>query len=106
MYDVTNQKSFDNIKNQYVIDVEKHANDGMLENMILVGNKKDESSRKVVATESGRLLADNLNIQFMEVSAKTGENIEELFIAASERWLEKNGELLLLKTTKPARKEK
>ena len=42
----------------------------------------------------------------MEVSAKTGENIEELFIAASERWLEKNGELLLLKTTKPARKEK
>ncbi len=41
---------------------------------ILVGNKKDVSSRQV-SEEEAKELAANLNIPYFEVSAKTGDNI-------------------------------
>jgi GTPase SAR1 family protein len=46
----------------------------------LVGNKKDQGGRKVDAAEAeGK--AKILGVNYVETSAKTGENVEELFKA-------------------------
>ncbi len=46
--------------------------------MIIVGNKKDIPDRKVSEDEV-KAFADSYNIQFLETSAKTGENVQKMF---------------------------
>lgn len=53
--------------------------------MILVGNKSDMSERRVVSTEQGQALADELGIPFIEASAKTNDNVEESFFSLARR---------------------
>lgn len=45
---------------------------------ILVGNKIDLPNR-AVSTDEGKALASELNMSFIETSAKTGLNCEEVF---------------------------
>ena len=46
--------------------------------MYLVGNKIDKPDR-VVSDEEGKSLANDLNMKYFGVSAKTGENVDILF---------------------------
>ena len=48
---------------------------------MLLGNKCDLSDSRVVSKERGQLLADEHGIKFMEISAKTNSNIEEVSIS-------------------------
>ncbi len=48
-------------------------------NKILIGNKCDWEEKRVVSTEQGQALADELGIPFMEVSAKANINVEKAF---------------------------
>lgn len=48
-------------------------------NKILIGNKCDWEDKRVVSTERGQQLADELGIPFMEVSAKSNINVEKAF---------------------------
>lgn len=48
-------------------------------NKILIGNKCDWEDRRVVSTERGQQLADELGIPFLEVSAKSNINVEKAF---------------------------
>ena len=57
--------------------VEQHATEGV--NKILIGNKCDWEEKRVVSTERGQQLADELGIPFMEVSAKSNINVEKAF---------------------------
>jgi len=57
--------------------VEQHATEGV--NKILIGNKCDWEDKRVIATEQGQQLADELGIPFLEVSAKTNVNVEKAF---------------------------
>lgn len=57
--------------------VEQHASEGV--NKILIGNKCDWEEKRVVSTEQGQALADELGIPFLEVSAKSNINIEKAF---------------------------
>ena len=52
----------------------------------LVGNKQDlESQREVSKDAAYRFMRENENIKFWtETSAKSGENIENLFLCASK----------------------
>uniref|UniRef100_A0A0K0DSX5 GTP-binding protein Di-Ras2 n=1 Tax=Strongyloides stercoralis TaxID=6248 RepID=A0A0K0DSX5_STRER len=47
--------------------------------IMLVGNKKDDQSKRQVSTETGQKLADKWGCGFIETSAKENENIIELF---------------------------
>lgn len=76
VYDVTNEKSFDNIKN-WIRNIEEHASSDV-EKMIL-GNKCDIQERRQVSRERGEQLAIEYNIKFMETSAKSSLNVEEAF---------------------------
>jgi Ras-related protein Rab-8A len=57
--------------------VEQHATEGV--NKILIGNKCDWDEKRVVSTEQGQALADELGIPFLEVSAKSNINIDKAF---------------------------
>lgn len=77
VYDITNQKSFDNIKN-WIRNIEEHAS-ADVEKMVL-GNKCDMDDKRVVSKESGETLAVEYGIKFMETSAKASINVDEAFI--------------------------
>ncbi|CAL4211569.1 unnamed protein product, partial [Meganyctiphanes norvegica] len=74
VYDITNEKSFDNIKN---CNIEEHAS-ADVEKMVL-GNKCDMNDKRQVSKERGEQLAIEYGIKFMETSAKASINVEESF---------------------------
>lgn len=45
----------------------------------MIGNKCDWEEKRVVSTEQGQALADELGIPFLEVSAKSNINIDKAF---------------------------
>lgn len=47
--------------------------------IILVGNKIDIAEKRQVGTEEGQALAKELDVMFIETSAKAGINIKQLF---------------------------
>ncbi|XP_071787831.1 ras-related protein Rab-8A-like isoform X1 [Asterias amurensis] len=77
VYDITNQKSFENIRN-WIRNIEEHASSDV-EKMIL-GNKCDMEDRRVVTKDKGEQLAIEYGIKFMETSAKASINVEEGFV--------------------------
>lgn len=76
VYDITNEKSFDNIRN-WIRNIEEHASRDV-EKMIL-GNKCDMNDKRQVSKEKGEQLAIEHGIKFMETSAKASINVEEAF---------------------------
>lgn len=76
VYDITNEKSFDNIKN-WIRNIEEHAS-ADVEKMIL-GNKCDVNEKRQVSKEKGEKLALEYGIKFMETSAKANINVENAF---------------------------
>lgn len=78
VYDVTDEKSFENIRNWHS-NIDQHASEGV--NKILIGNKSDSEDKKVIDENQGRALAAELGISFMETSAKANTNVEEAFFS-------------------------
>ena len=85
MYDITNQKSFDDVK--YWADrVKENAPNNDLK-IILVGNKcdvkndddKKGGNKRMVAKQQGQELADSLECLFIETSALENTNVDEAF---------------------------
>ena len=52
--------------------------------MVLVGNKIDLDSERAVSYEDGEEFAKMNNMPFFETSAKTGVNIENIFVKSAE----------------------
>ena len=75
VYDITNKKSFDNIK---ILLEEINIIDKSI-NKIIVGNKIDLNIDREVTYLEVKSLADLYNINFHETSAKNNINIKELF---------------------------
>lgn len=46
---------------------------------MLVGNKTDLADKRQVSTEEGERKAKELNVMFIETSAKAGYNVKQLF---------------------------
>jgi len=76
VYDVTDRESFNNVKH-WITEIDKYAAEGV--NKLLVGNKSDLQSKKVVSYDEAKELADGLGVQFLETSAKNAHNVEESF---------------------------
>lgn len=76
VYDITNEKSFENIKN-WIRNIDLHSSTGV-EKMIL-GNKCDLNDQRQVSKERGEELAIEYGVKFMETSAFASINIEEAF---------------------------
>jgi len=76
VYDCTDKESFSNVKH-WMQEIEKYASDSV--NKLLVGNKNDLASKKVVSYDEAKELADSLGIRFLETSAKNAHNVEQAF---------------------------
>ena len=74
-YDVTDQNSFKNIRN-WIKQIEANAQTNVCK--VLVGNKCDKPDR-VVTEEEGKKLAEDFSMSFFETSAKTNQNVNEVF---------------------------
>ncbi|KAH3764060.1 Rab GTPase [Pelomyxa schiedti] len=81
VYDVTDIKSFQNIRN-WIRNIEQHASEDV--SKILIGNKCDMVDKKVVEYEKGKALADEYGIKILETSAKNSTNVEEAFITLAK----------------------
>ena len=76
IYDVTENKSFENVKN-WMNQIKEEISDKV--SIILIGNKIDDEEHRKVTTEQGESMAKEFGIMFFECSAKTGENIDGIF---------------------------
>lgn len=87
VYDVTDERTFNNIKQWYKT-VTEHSNEDA--QILLVGNKSDMDTR-VISYEQGESLASELNIPFMESSAKDDSNVKEVFFSLAKSIQKKLG---------------
>ncbi|KAJ7417826.1 Ras-related protein Rab-8 [Willisornis vidua] len=90
VYDITNEKSFDNIKN-WIRNIEEHASSDV-ERMIL-GNKCDMNEKRQVSKEKGEKLAIDYGIKFLETSAKSSINVEERYAVEASSLSSKIGKV-------------
>eukprot|EP01026_Neomeris_dumetosa_P061430 TRINITY_DN579_c0_g1_i6.p1 TRINITY_DN579_c0_g1~~TRINITY_DN579_c0_g1_i6.p1 ORF type:complete len:265 (+),score=15.23 TRINITY_DN579_c0_g1_i6:101-796(+) len=78
IFDVTSYTSFLNIKD-WLKEVDKYVDQSVP--IILVGNKCDLLSQRVVEYQAAKRLADELGLKYYETSAKRGTNVDEAFNA-------------------------
>ena len=76
VYDITRRISFENITN-WIEDCKNSSPKTVF--MVLVGNKCDLENNREVSEEEGREFAEKNGMLFFETSAKTGQNVEEVF---------------------------
>jgi GTPase SAR1 family protein len=78
-YDITNRNSFDNISSKWSLETSKHSPSAKL---FIVGTKLDkrEKCETPVSSVEGEQMMNGVGaVGCAQVSAATGENIQELF---------------------------
>lgn len=80
IFDITSKQTFLNIK-KWLKDLSELEGKGFP--IIVVGNKIDLNEKIAVSEEEIKSLADELGLEIIEASAKTGENVEEIFMYMS-----------------------
>jgi len=94
IYDLTDKSSFDSI-DKWISNLENNID---MKNIpiILVGNKNDKEDERKVSYEEGLNYAQKYNFQFFEMSAKSGENVKEAFLALIHLYYDKNKDEFIL----------
>ncbi|KAL2332384.1 hypothetical protein Fmac_019965 [Flemingia macrophylla] len=82
VYDISSVDTFVRAK-KWVQELQRHGNQKSV--MALVANKCDLEPRREVQAEAGEQFAQENGMFYMETSAKTAENINELFCEIAKR---------------------
>eukprot|EP00163_Fabomonas_tropica_P033403 TRINITY_DN875_c0_g1_i1.p1 TRINITY_DN875_c0_g1~~TRINITY_DN875_c0_g1_i1.p1 ORF type:complete len:214 (-),score=60.73 TRINITY_DN875_c0_g1_i1:416-1057(-) len=77
-YDITNRDSFNRAK-AWVKELQRQGNPNIV--IALAGNKADLDAKRKVDADEATAYAEENGIFFMETSAKTATNVNELFVA-------------------------
>ncbi|GAN02984.1 RAS-related protein Rab-2A [Mucor ambiguus] len=88
VYDISRRETFEHVST-WLADVRRHANPHTT--VVLVGNKcdLDGRQRQVTRDEGEKFARDNDIPLFIETSAKSAENVEEVFAQTAEDVYEK-----------------
>ena len=76
VYDITNANAFVQTS-KWIDDVRTERGHDVI--IMLVGNKTDLADKRQVTTEEGERKSKELNVMFIETSAKSGYNVKQLF---------------------------
>ncbi|XP_053133506.1 ras-related protein Rab-13 isoform X4 [Hemicordylus capensis] len=76
VYDITDEKSFENIQN-WMKSIKENASAGV--ERLLLGNKCDMESKRKVPRDRAEKLSKEYGIRFFETSAKSSVNVAEAF---------------------------
>uniref|UniRef100_A0A8C0BQV5 Ras-related protein Rab-6B n=3 Tax=Neoaves TaxID=3078114 RepID=A0A8C0BQV5_9AVES len=76
VFDITNLNSFQQTS-KWIDDVRTERGSDVI--IMLVGNKTDLADKRQVSIEEGERKAQELNMMYIETSAKAGYNVKQLF---------------------------
>jgi len=76
VFDVTNHETFSNVQ-KWLQEIDRYACENV--HKLLIGNKCDLVNDRKVTTEEAKDLADQLNLEYLETSAKESTHVEEAF---------------------------
>ncbi|KAK3529197.1 hypothetical protein QTP70_019435 [Hemibagrus guttatus] len=82
VYDITNIDTFARAKN-WVNELQKQASPNIV--IALSGNKADLTNKRAVDFQEAQAYADDNGLLFMETSAKTAMNVNEIFMAIAKK---------------------
>ena len=86
VYAIDNQESFDNLES-WLDEIKSQTHPNL--RIFLIGNKSDLEDQRLIRKETAEELVKDHNIDvFMETSAKTGFNAQEVFVKAAKMLLE------------------
>ena len=86
LFDITNETSFINLKN-WMSQIKESCGEDIP--ILLVGNKIDLEDNRVINKERAMEYANNENIEYIEVSSKTGENINKALTSLLQKILKR-----------------
>ena len=103
LYDITKTNSFENIR-EWIRDIKEEVSEKAI--IFLIGNKIDLEEQRKISKEKGVELAEEYKIPFFEASAKSGENVDEVFKALYRKISEVYGDMEKERGTKLIKKQK
>lgn len=96
VFDITDQKTFDNIEN-WIFEISNNISDLKSYSFILIGNKVDLIDKRQVNEYEAIKFAAKYDMEYFEVSAKTGINIGEIFETMCYKVIDKQEQELLVR---------
>ena len=79
VYDITRFSSFDNIKSKWLKDYQGFSDNNI--SYILIGNKDDLEDQRNVSVDKAKRLSEEIKAAgLIETSARSGDNVDEMFL--------------------------
>ena len=83
VYDITNDKSFEQVRNYYSKEIKNYCKENTL--VVLLGNKSDLENERKINSETAANFAVKKGYIFMETSCEKNKNVADAFTTLIEK---------------------